>query len=79
MNLENQYRNFTRIVGEWKEELGEDEANKRLKEAVYLIAIGGNDYFSFNTNNPSASFFQIEEYVDQVIGKNSALLLSPFS
>ena len=57
MNLENQYRNFTRIVGEWKEELGEAEANKRLKEVVYLIAIGGNDYFSFNTNNPIASFF----------------------
>ena len=74
MNLENQYGNFTRIARDWATKLGGVEASRRLKEAVYLIAIGGNDYFSFNSNNPDASFFQMEEYVDQVIGNLSIVI-----
>jgi hypothetical protein len=49
--------------------LGDAEAYTVLSNAVYLISIGGNDYFApFATN---CSFFEThsqEEYVGMVIG-----------
>ncbi|KDP40649.1 hypothetical protein JCGZ_24648 [Jatropha curcas] len=68
MNLENQIGNFTAVAKMWNETLGEAEANKRLKEAVYMVAMGGNDYFSFTFQNPNATFLELKQYVNEVVG-----------
>ncbi|EEF44580.1 GDSL esterase/lipase [Ricinus communis] len=68
MNLEQQYGNFTQFVKNWKEQYGEAEVDKRLKEAVYLMNMGGNDHFTFNTKHPIATFAEMQEYATAVVG-----------
>lgn len=68
MSLENQYGNLTAVAANWTAELGKTEAQKRLKQAVYLVCMGGNDYFSFSFNNPNATFIQMQHHVNQVLG-----------
>ncbi|WCJ39333.1 GDSL esterase/lipase [Euphorbia peplus] len=74
MNLEAQFANFTNVAQKWEDTLGEDEARKRLMQAVYLLCIGGNEYFSYATDNPHASFREFQGYVQQVISVLSKVI-----
>ncbi|TXG68211.1 hypothetical protein EZV62_003146 [Acer yangbiense] len=58
---------FKKLSLKWKAELGEEEANKRLANAVYLISICGNDYFRFSTNFPHSNQSEQLEYIDTVL------------
>ncbi|XP_021716586.1 GDSL esterase/lipase 4-like [Chenopodium quinoa] len=46
INLALQMYYFVQMVRKLKQQVGESEGNKLLSKAVYLIDIGGNDYFS---------------------------------
>ncbi|XP_031257863.1 GDSL esterase/lipase 1-like [Pistacia vera] len=43
------------------------EAKRRLGSAVYLISIGGNDYFRQSSSNSDDTIPEQQEYVDKVI------------
>ncbi|KAK0596421.1 hypothetical protein LWI29_015525 [Acer saccharum] len=58
---------FKKLSSKWKAQLGEKEANKRLANAVYLISMGGNNYFSFITNFPHSNQSEHLEYIDTVL------------
>ncbi|XP_062008806.1 GDSL esterase/lipase 1-like [Rosa rugosa] len=54
--------------------LGDKETKKLLGRAVYLFSIGGNDYFSYASNNPNATQIYKEQYVAMVIGNLTSVL-----
>jgi hypothetical protein len=65
---------FKTVVKTLKQELGDVEAKKVLSRAVYLISSGGNDYFSFSTNNRNATHSQQAQFVGIVIGNLTSTL-----
>ncbi|KAK0597582.1 hypothetical protein LWI29_026715 [Acer saccharum] len=68
LNLGIQLGFFKNVASLWRQELGDAEANKRLNNAVFLIYIGGVDYFSFPSVYPNATESEKKEYVNWVIG-----------
>ncbi|KAK0596898.1 hypothetical protein LWI29_019981 [Acer saccharum] len=58
---------FKNLSLKYKAELGEEEANKRLANAVYLISMGGNNHFSFITNFPHSNQSEQLEHIDTVL------------
>ncbi|TXG68204.1 hypothetical protein EZV62_003139 [Acer yangbiense] len=66
-NPEAQVELFKNLSLKYKAELGEEEANKRLANAVYLISMGGNNYFSFITNFPHSNQSEQLEHIDTVL------------
>lgn len=65
---------FRAQVGHFKEmettlrkNLGISETKKLLSRAVYLIAIGGNDYGAFDPQSKVYQSYTTEQYVDSVI------------
>ncbi|KAJ0006937.1 hypothetical protein Pint_29060 [Pistacia integerrima] len=58
---------FKELVVNWTNILGIDEAKRRLGKAVYLISIGGNDYFRHSNSNSNDTIPEHQEYVDKVI------------
>ncbi|KAM5579511.1 hypothetical protein ABKV19_009339 [Rosa sericea] len=65
------FRNVTKLL---QQKLGHLEAKRILRNAVYLISIGGCDYFSFYPTYPNATEPQQEEYVAIVIGNLTTVL-----
>ncbi|XP_031266744.1 GDSL esterase/lipase 1-like [Pistacia vera] len=65
---------FKDVTKSLKQKLGEAEANRVLRNAVYLFSIGGNDYFSFSQTNPRASQSSKGQYVKTVIGNLTSVL-----
>ncbi|XP_031272548.1 GDSL esterase/lipase 1-like [Pistacia vera] len=65
---------FKDVAKSLKQKLGEAEANRVLRNAVYLFSIGGNDYFSFSQTNPRASQSSKGQYVKTVIGNLTSVL-----
>lgn len=76
VNLALQMYYFVQMVRKMKQQVGESEANKLLSKAVYLLDIGGNDYFSlFETNRTGGPLPELplspsmkRLYVNQILG-----------
>ncbi|GAV61399.1 Lipase_GDSL domain-containing protein [Cephalotus follicularis] len=68
MNLAEQISNFKKLAATMQQILGPDVARKILMKSVYLISIGGNDYFIFNTRNKNSSLSNKVEYTGSVMG-----------
>ncbi|KAK4591482.1 hypothetical protein RGQ29_021615 [Quercus rubra] len=74
INLPAQLSYFKAVVKSLRQKLGDVEAKKVLMRAVYLFSIGGNDYFSFYSENPNASQSYRRQYVGMVIGNLTNVL-----
>ncbi|KAE7998996.1 hypothetical protein FH972_003484 [Carpinus fangiana] len=74
MDLPTQVIHFKTVVKTLKQEIGDAEAEKVLSRAVYLFSNGGNDYFSFSTNNRNATPSQQAQFVGMVIGNLTSIL-----
>jgi hypothetical protein len=74
INLPTQLSYFKTVVKSLRQKLGDVEANKVLMRAVYLFSIGGNDYFSFYSQNPTAPQSYRRQYVGMVIGNLTSVL-----
>ncbi|KAL6137453.1 hypothetical protein ACLB2K_062745 [Fragaria x ananassa] len=57
-----------------QQELGDFKAERLLKDAVYLMGIGGDDYFSFYNSSPNATKSAQLESVALVVGNLSIIL-----
>ncbi|MBA0774149.1 hypothetical protein Gotri_009377 [Gossypium trilobum] len=68
VDLETQIKYFNKVEKSLRQELGDAGAKKLMSKAVYLISIGGNDYF---TKNSSVSD---EEFVSMVLGNLTVAL-----
>ncbi|KAL9235519.1 hypothetical protein vseg_010270 [Gypsophila vaccaria] len=51
LHIKRQMKFFKEMISKLKEQVGEEEANKVLSKAVYLINIGANDYVTLYQNN----------------------------
>uniref|UniRef100_A0A803KQW9 Uncharacterized protein n=1 Tax=Chenopodium quinoa TaxID=63459 RepID=A0A803KQW9_CHEQI len=75
INLALQMYYFVQMVRKLKQQVGESEGNKLLSKAVYLIDIGGNDYFSIfepnKTNLPQLPLnpHSKKTYVNQILSE----------
>ncbi|KAL5755477.1 hypothetical protein ACOSQ2_020226 [Xanthoceras sorbifolium] len=67
MNLKIQLSNLDKVVKSIAEKVGHEEAKKVLMRSVYLISLGGNDYFGFNTDNPNATQSERIVYMRMVV------------
>ena len=67
MNMKVQLSNFDKVVKSIAKKVGDEEAKKLLMRSVYLISLGGNDYFGFNTENPNATQSQRISYMRMVV------------
>ncbi|KAJ0007970.1 hypothetical protein Pint_29322 [Pistacia integerrima] len=74
IHLKLQLSYFKDVEKSLKQKLGDKEAKKVLRNAVYLFSIGGNDYFSFSSMNPKASQSSKGQYVKSVIGNLTSVL-----
>ena len=74
INLPAQLSYFKAVVKSLRQKLGDVEAKKVLMRAVYLFSIGGNDYFSFYSENPNATQSYRRQYVGMVIGNLTNVL-----
>ncbi|EEF28465.1 zinc finger protein, putative [Ricinus communis] len=68
INLKLQLSYFKEVTHLLRQELGEKEAKKLLREAVYLSSIGGNDYNNFYDKRPNGTKTEQDIYVKAVIG-----------
>lgn len=58
-----------------QEQLGDEEAKKLLGSAVYLISMGGNDYFTFYAEyQENATEALQQEFIGIVIGNLTTVL-----
>lgn len=60
--------NFKKVVSSLAQKVGQAEAKKILMRSVYLFSMGGNDYFSFNTDHANANQFERKVFMHMVIG-----------
>ncbi|KAJ0008236.1 hypothetical protein Pint_29372 [Pistacia integerrima] len=60
INLPEQLANFKKVVSSLDKDV--------LIRSVFLITMGGNDYFSFKTINPNATQTERKQYQRMVIG-----------
>ncbi|KAL5824127.1 hypothetical protein ACOSQ3_020190 [Xanthoceras sorbifolium] len=67
MNLKIQLSNLDKVAKSIAEKVGHEEAKKVLMRSVYLISLGGNDYFGFNTDNPNATQSERIVYMRMVV------------
>ena len=68
MNLKTQLSHFKNLVSSMVKKLGDTGTKDVLMSSVFLLSLGGNDYFSFSTNNPNATAIQRREYMHMVLG-----------
>ncbi|KAL6137373.1 hypothetical protein ACLB2K_062665 [Fragaria x ananassa] len=69
INLPLQLSYFKNVTELLQEQLGHEEAKKLLGSAVYLISMGGNDYFTFYAEyQENATESLQQEYIGIVIG-----------
>ncbi|XP_059639373.1 GDSL esterase/lipase 1-like [Cornus florida] len=74
INLNLQLSYFKNVDKWLRQKIGDAEAKKVVMRAVYLFSIGGNDYFSFSTENPNVTASHQKEYVGMVIGNLTNVL-----
>ncbi|TXG68207.1 hypothetical protein EZV62_003142 [Acer yangbiense] len=67
MNMKAQLSNFDKVAKLIAKKVGDEEAKKLFMRSVYLISLGGNDYFGFNTDNPNATQSQRISYMRMVV------------
>ncbi|XP_037497502.1 GDSL esterase/lipase 4 isoform X1 [Jatropha curcas] len=77
--LRAQLEYFKNIKKSLRQQLNDAEAEKVLRRAVYLFSIGGNDYFSFYSSNPTATESSQRAYVEMVIGNLTSVLQELYS
>ncbi|KAM1513007.1 hypothetical protein ACFX1Z_024494 [Malus domestica] len=69
IDLKTQLSYFKNVEKQLRHKLGDAEAYTFLSNAVFLISIGSNDYFTpFGTNSTLFESYSHEEYVGMVIG-----------
>ncbi|PON97051.1 Lipase [Trema orientale] len=69
IDLQTQLKSFEKVQKSLIEKLGDEEANKVIKEAVYFFSIGSNDYMAGYLGNPKIrQRYNPEQYVGMVIG-----------
>lgn len=68
IDLKTQLGNFKKVEKQLRHKLGHAEAYTLLSEAVYLIAIGSNDYSYALATNSSLLASSPEEFIGLVIG-----------
>ncbi|XAR49842.1 hypothetical protein NMG60_11003999 [Bertholletia excelsa] len=68
IDLKTQLVYFKNVKKMLEQKLGEEEANKFLSSAVYLLSIGSNDYLLPILTNFTSQFYSREEFVGMVIG-----------
>ncbi|PKI50412.1 hypothetical protein CRG98_029162 [Punica granatum] len=67
--LKTQMMQFEKLEKKLKSKFGDEEAGKIVSKAVYMISIGGNDYyFPISSNSTLFQSHSHEEYVEMVIG-----------
>lgn len=74
IDLRTQLSNFKKVKEFFRQKLGDPEANKLLHSAVYLLSIGGNDYFKIHQNNNTSDQSYRRKYVGTVIGNLTSVL-----
>jgi hypothetical protein len=75
INLNTQFNYFKNMETMLRQKLGEKEAKTLLVKAVYLISIGGNDYFvPFYPNSTVLQYSAQEELVNMVIGNLTTVI-----
>ncbi|XP_022159636.1 GDSL esterase/lipase 1-like [Momordica charantia] len=74
VTLRTQLGYFKEMETKLRNKLGTSETKKLLSRAVYLIAIGGNDYGAFDSNFTVYQSYTTEQYVDSVIGNMSSVI-----
>nr|GMC82404.1 GDSL esterase/lipase 1-like [Ipomoea batatas] len=68
INLKTQLEYFKNVVKELKGKLGDNESNKLVSSAVYMLSIGSNDYFNpFTADSTIFDSYTHHQYVDMVI------------
>ncbi|KAL9247243.1 hypothetical protein vseg_020695 [Gypsophila vaccaria] len=70
INLKRQINYFLKIIPKLKEQVGEEEANRLLSNAVYLFNIAGNDYVTLFQKNLKKiiSPSQKKLFMNQILG-----------
>lgn len=69
IDLQTQLNNFEKVQSSLIEKLGDEEADKVTKEAVYFFSIGSNDYMGGYLGNPKTrQRYNPEQYIGMVIG-----------
>ncbi|KAJ0007986.1 hypothetical protein Pint_29422 [Pistacia integerrima] len=66
INLPKQLAYFKKVASSLDKEV--------LMRSVFLISMGGNDYFSFNTKNPNATVAERQQYQRMVVGNLTTAL-----
>ncbi|KAL8171588.1 hypothetical protein V2J09_023392 [Rumex salicifolius] len=66
ISLSLQLSYFKEVVSNLKKQIGESQTQKLLHSAVYLISMGGNDYFGHYNTYPNASASSIKQFVGVV-------------
>ncbi|XP_002534584.2 GDSL esterase/lipase 1 isoform X2 [Ricinus communis] len=74
IHIRMQLEYFKNLKMSLRQQLGDAEAEKTLRRAVYLFSIGGNDYFSFYSSNPDANESDQRAYVEMVTGNLTVVL-----
>ncbi|KAI9102912.1 hypothetical protein K1719_023351 [Acacia pycnantha] len=77
IDLKTQASYFKQVSKVLKKKLGDDEAKEFLANAVYIIAVGDNDYGVALFSNSSTTVVNIQhpqEFVDLVIGNISSVI-----
>lgn len=60
---------FKKVKNQLTEKLGKKEAKKLISRSVYLISLGGNDYFApYFRNTTNFQSYTLEEYAGMVVG-----------
>lgn len=68
LNLEIQLSFFKEVASLLRQQLGDAEAEKLLRNAVYLSSNGGVDYFVLIGNHPNATEPLKREFVKLLLG-----------
>jgi len=69
IDLKTQLTYFKNVKKVLRQKLGDEETTTLLAKAVYLINIGGNDYFAENS-----SLYTHEKYVSMVVGNLTTVI-----
>lgn len=71
--MRTQLDHYKKVEKLWRRRFGKEESKKRISRAVYLVAIGTNDYLSPYLTNQSQSI-SMSQHVDIVIGNLTTFL-----
>lgn len=73
--LKTQARNYKKVAGFLRHNLGKSEAKLLLSNAVYMFSIGSNDYLSpFLTDSDVLKSYSHSEYVAMVVRNMTSII-----